>query len=277
MRRKDLSFCPIKLSYVVPCFLNQENHDSLHELLTKYTTYDSSVIDRIQFVIVDDCSPTPISLPNDIDLNIILLRIETDKPWNQGGARNLGVTYSRSDKVIATDLDHEFPEQTLRHIIESPPQKNKMYKPQRIHWNGSNLSPHPNTFIMSRSRFLKFYGVDEEFSGEYGYEDGFFYRWQRYNGTRFSYMSKKYPIYVRKLDQEHSYHTLERDKTKNKNLLARKKMEISEYGPDGGHSRKYLNFTWKIAEDRQRAHSSWTPPQNHLWKKLFWLRWLKCD
>lgn len=33
--------------------------------------------------------------------------------------RNLEVTYAPSDKVLMTDLDHEFPEETLRYMVRS--------------------------------------------------------------------------------------------------------------------------------------------------------------
>lgn len=266
---------PIELSYIVPCYLDQQGQSSLTELLQTYAQYRPELMDRIQFVIVDDCSPVPITLPPNIDLNIRLLRIETDITWNQAGARNLGVVYAQSDKVIATDLDHMFPEQTLEYIVDLPALGKRMYKPCRKDPRGADLEPHPNTFIMSRGRFLECYGYDEEFCGAYGYEDGMFWRWQRYNGTRFGYMKRRYPILVRKIKEE-TYHSLKRDKSRNAVLRSRKMQEISRFGPAGGHSRQFLNFTWKMVEDRKRRHLTWQFPKNMYWKKFWWLRWLKC-
>jgi len=270
----QIETCPITidLSYVIPCYFDQQDCESLNELLSKYSCYEPTLLDRIQFVIVDDCSPTPITISSGIDLHILLLRIKDDILWNQGGARNLGVLYSRCDKVLATDLDHEFSEDTLRHIVSLPPPGRKMYMMHRRSKEGQVKHPHPNTFVMSRGRFLQLFGVDEEFCGSYGSEDGMFWRWQRYNGTRFSYLNKKYPSIERTIDKDRSYHSLVRDRTRNQALKKRKKREWARWGPRGGHSRQFLKFTWEVLEDRKRSHVTWTPRENRMWKKLWWLR-----
>jgi len=264
----------IELSYVIPFYFDQDDHESLDALLRQYAGCDPILLDRIQFVLVDDCSRVPVRIPADINLNIRLLRIREDIPWNQGGARNLGVVYSRSDKVLATDLDHEFTEETLRYLVDMPPLGRRMYRFRRLGTDGRPTRPHPNTFLMSRGRFLMFYGVDEEFCGAYGAEDGMFWRWQRYNGTRFSYLPKRYASRLRALDRERSYHSLERDKTRNTALKHRKKKEWAMIGGYGGHSRQFLNFTWDIVEDRKRVGMRWQPPVNRWWKRLWFLRWL---
>lgn len=266
----------IELSYILPCYYNQENHDSLNKLLADYATFSPALLDRIQFVIVDDCSPLEICIPPELDLNLLHLRIDTDIAWNQGGARNLGVVYARSDKVIATDADHFFPEPTLERIVSLPRLGKRMYKPARRLADGSAKDPHPNTFIMSRGRFLEFFGVDEEFSGHYGYEDGMFWRWQRYNGTRFASLGKRYPIYVRDIDQGKSYHSLGRDKQHNAGLRASKLQSIADYGYQANYSRTMLNFTWHIKEDRKRQQQSWQQAKDIWWKRLWWWRRLGC-
>jgi predicted glycosyltransferase involved in capsule biosynthesis len=45
---------------------------------------------------------------------------------------------------------------------------------------------------MSRARFLRFHGFDEEFAGHYGSEDYRFVKIQKYHGTRFPKFRKKY-------------------------------------------------------------------------------------
>jgi hypothetical protein len=269
-------FMPFDLSYVMPCYFDQQDQDTLISLLRRYARYRPELLDRVLFVLVDDGSPLPVEIPADIDLNLRLLRINEDIPWNQPGARNLGVVYSRSDKVLATDMDHEVPEATLEHILSMRPLGKRMYKPARLEADGRPAKPHPNTFIMSRGRFLQLYGYDEEFSGGYCYDDGTFWRWQRYNGTRFFYLSKKYPIIRRTVDEKHSYHSLARDKSRNRQIRDRKMRELEEYGPRGGHSRRFLAFTWKVVEERRRRNPTWQAPRDRMWKKLFWLRWLRC-
>ncbi len=267
-----LSFFPIELSYIIPCYIEEHNKDSIDKLLRIYASYDKALVDRIQFVLVDDHSPLPVSIDSDLDLNVKVLRINENIPWNQPGAHNLAVLYASCDKMIMSDLDHLFPEKSLRHIVDLPQLGKLMYKPFRYAADGSELHPHPNTFILSRGRFFENYGYDEEFSGAYGYEDGFFWRWQRYNGTRFRYMSKCYPIHVRPGKDNGATEGLSRDKVHNKKIRTRKLQEIAEFGPAGGHSRQFLNFTWTMVEDRKRKRLTWQAPKRPIWKKVWWWR-----
>ena len=144
----------IDLAYVIPCYFDQENTESLAELLRHYAGYSPEIIDRIQFVIVDDGSPVRVEIPADIDLNLRLLRIRENIAWNQGGARNLGVLYSCCDTILATDLDHLYSEDTLRHILALPRLGRHMYRFYRRDHDGMLMKPHPNSFVMSRNNFV---------------------------------------------------------------------------------------------------------------------------
>lgn len=259
-----------ELSYIIPCYFDQENTESLDALLRIYSGYPPEVIERIEFVIVDDASPIPVQIPADIDLNLRLLRIREDIAWNQGGARNLGVLYSRCDKILATDLDHLFSAATLAHILALPRLGRRMYRFRRKGQGGELIKPHPNSFVMSRGRFLELFGVDEEFSGHYGCEDGMFWRWQRYNGTRFSFFPQRYASQLRDYDRKRSDHSLDRDATYNIEMKHRKIREWEIWGARGGHSRRFLEFTWDLVADRQRQQRNWQPQPDRLWKKL-WL------
>lgn len=267
-------FYPIELSYIIPCYIEEHNRGSIEQLLRCYAEYSPQLMDRLQFVLVDDHSPIPVTVADDIDLNIRILRVNENIQWNQAGARNLGVLYAASDKVIMTDLDHLFPEQTLQYIVDHTPLGKTAYKPFRYAADGSELKPHPNTFILSRGRFFEHFGYDEEFAGEYGYEDGFFWRWQRYHGTRFRYTSKSHPIHVRTGEASGATSGLERDKNKNKQLRTRKLNEIAKYGPAGGHSHQFLNFTWQLLVDRKRKSLTWQAPNRTSWKSFWWWRQL---
>ena len=186
----------------------------------------------------------------EFDLNLIWLKITDNIPWNQSGARNLGVVHAKSDKVLITDLDHEFLEETLRHMVNKKECGRNCYRISRI---GKITKRHPNIFLMSRSRYLRFYGYDEEFAGHYGAEDYRFVKIQKYYGTRMVNLSKKYRCIDRKdIDRNKSYHSLKRDLTHNTPIDARKKREILTYGPDAGHSRMFLNYSWKVVKNHSR-------------------------
>lgn len=261
-------FSHIRLTYIVHFYFNQQSTAALADLLRRYAGYAADVLDRLQFVLVDDGSPVDVSIPEDLDLNILLLKIREDIPWNQPGARNLGVTYARSDRIVITDLDHEFPEDTLRHMIRRRPPGRTLYKVRRYDPAGVRRSTHANTFFMSRGRFLRLYGYDEDFSGHYGFDDVTFWRWQRNHGTRSAYLPRSCRVIDRDLDRDAAYHSLERDLSHNRDVARQKRGAWAAHGPEAGHSRRFLGFSWTVRMDRRRGRP---PPVPHPWWARLWL------
>ena len=260
----------IRLSYVTHFYLNQKNPATIFDLLGRYAAFAPGLLDRIHFVLVDDGSPIHYEIPP-LNINYTWLKINEDIPWNQAGARNLGVVYSPSDKVLVTDIDHEFPEATLGYMINKRECGRAFY---RIYRRGERTRPHPNIFLLSRARFLRFYGYDEEFAGHYGAEDYRFVKLQKYYGTRFIKMNRRYRCVERDdIDRDQSYHSLDRDLSHNTPIDRRKKQEVLAYGPDAGHSRIFLNFSWKIVKENTR-NTVITRKRRPLWKHLWYWRWL---
>lgn len=66
----------IGLSVVVPCYIDRGDHRSIHELLRTYNGYGADLLDRVEFILVDDGSPVQVELPAGIALNLRLLRLE---------------------------------------------------------------------------------------------------------------------------------------------------------------------------------------------------------
>jgi len=269
-RRLKTDRSHIRLSYITHFYLNQQDISAITSLLRRYEGYSPQLLDLIQFIIVDDGSPLSYDIP-DLDLNITWLKIREDIPWNQPGARNLGVLYAPSDKVLMTDLDHEFPEETLRYAVQRRGCGRSCYRFYR--WGGKER-PHPNIFLMSRARFMMFGGYDEEFSGHYGCDDYRFVKIHKYHGTRFPKLSRRYRCRIRDdIDYKRSYHSLVRDLTHNKAISARKKRETLTYGPLAGFSRMFLNFSWEILHDHNRQNEV-IRKKRPLWKHLWYWRWL---
>lgn len=241
----------IGLSYITHFYLDQKSPDVVLDLLRRYERYSPEVLDRMQFVVVDDI------------------------PWNQGGARNLGMVYAASDKVLLTDIDHEFPEATLAKMLrmrECGRDFFKIYRTDPV--SGKLRHGHSNTFLLSRARFLRLYGYDEEFCGHYGAEDYRFVKFQKYHGSRQRYLPKKYRCIPRAdIDRNDAYHGLQRDLTQNTPIDARKEYEIKQYGDDAGHSRMFLRFRWEVLMDRSRVVHV-VRKKNRLWQKLWYWRWL---
>lgn len=239
----------LKLSYVVPVYFDQRDATTLVDLLRRYSGYAKEIRRQIEFIIVDDCSPLPLQIPVDLPLNLSLLRITTDIRWNQCGARNLGVVYARSRKLILSDIDHFFTEDLLAAMVKKRLAARTLYKFKRVDGSGRPIKKAMNIFFLSRALFFDGLGYDEEFCGNYGYEDLFFLALQRRLGTRIRYFSRRKKIVASKVDRSRSYHSLTRDKEVNWDLYCRKKELLRQKDPLVAHSRKFLGFSWeKILE-----------------------------
>lgn len=263
------------LTYITHFYLNQNSTVTIFDLLKQYAAYDPALLDRIHFVIVDDGSPLKYEIPPDLGLNITWLKVRQDIPWNQAGARNLGVTYAKSDKILITDVDHSFPEATLRHLVERGNCGRRIYK----FWRVTKESPgklkrgHPNIFFLSRARYLELYGYDEEFAGGYGAEDFRFMKWQRVHGSMSPHLPRKYfKVDREKIDRKTAYHSLRRDHSFNTPVDLRKQYESQWHGAEAGHSRMFLNFEWDVLARQARPPSNAPWPNRRWWKPLALLR-----
>ncbi|MDD5175928.1 MAG: glycosyltransferase family A protein [Sterolibacterium sp.] len=264
----------IRLTYITHYYLNQNRTETITALLEAYAAYAPDLLDRIHFVVVDDGSPLKLTPPK-LDLNLTWLRIREDIRWNQGGARNLGATYAKSDNVLLTDLDLHFPEPTLRALVDAKPCGKNIFKfMERDRATGQLRKGHPNTFFLSRARFLRFYGYDEEFTGNYGAEDFRFVKFQKAQGSRQRYFDRRYTYFVRtEIDRKTAYHSLKRDLSQNTPLDSRKRFENECYGHECGHSRMFLDFTWDILCQSRRENVP-RLVQDRGWKRRWLLRTL---
>jgi hypothetical protein len=260
----------IKLTYIIHFYFDQKSPNTLLDLLKKYETYNKNILDYLQFIIIDDCSPLQFNIP-DFNLNITWLKITDNITWNQGGARNLGVTYAKSDKILLCDLDYEFPEHTLQYMMDRKNPGNSFYKIKKK----NSKKGHPNTFFLSRARFLRLYGYDEEYCGGYGAEDYRFVKFLKYHGTWQKYLPRKYYCVVRDdIDRDKNYHSLNRNFDRNTPIDRRKRSELLQWGAEKGHSRIFLNFTWEIIKTSHRGRADIIIKSNFLWKKLWLFRTL---
>ncbi|WP_099464716.1 MULTISPECIES: glycosyltransferase family A protein [Parabacteroides] len=247
---KSIQPADIELSYIMPVFFNQKNTNVLTNLLEDYSKIAPAVLKRIQFVIVDDCSPIPVTVPSHININYQIYRIISDIRWNQGGARNLGVVKAISPKIILTDCDHFFPEKLLSQILDSKIPQHTLYKFKRVDANGNQQQSPCNIFYTSKMTFFSSLGYDEEFCGNYGYEDVMFRHFQHAMGNKIKYFTRFKKIISNTIDRENSYHSLVRDTTTNLALMEAKLPLLKNKNPFQAHSRLFLNFEYqKVAEN----------------------------
>ena len=243
----------IKLSYIVPLYIDKSQKTPLHDLISIYSKYNSKILDQIHFVFVDDCSPVPVEIDPETPLNFTLVRVNDDVLWNQGGARNLGVHCAKSNKIIVTDLDIIFPENLLDELLNFYPPKQSIFKFKTIS-NLQIVEPHFNVFLLWKDTYMRTKGVDEAFSGRYGYEDVFFYFLNKALGVKF-YLYKNYNI-VHKEHKENEalqHNPLIRDLAANKLLFDQKMEQIKNTeNPLEARSDLYLNFNWSVILEGKR-------------------------
>jgi glycosyltransferase involved in cell wall biosynthesis len=201
---------------------------------------------------VDDHSKTDIRISEDVNLNYTLVRVRDDITWNQAGARNLGVKYAKSERIILTDLDLLFPENLFARLVDFYPPNNSIFK---FHtFSGMvRTEPHFNVFFLTRKVFMRTNGVDEEFSGRYGYEDVFFYFLNKALGVRF-YLFRHHNIVHRehRENEKTQHNPLTRNMDYNEALFERK-MEVIEASdnPLDARSNLYLNFEWDVLQEHK--------------------------
>jgi len=267
LHQDDMSH--IELTYVSHVFMNQKDISTLESLLRIYESYPSELIDKTHFVIVDDCSPIKFTPPQ-FELNITWLRITDDITWNMAGARNLGVTYAKSDKIFITDIDRLLPLDTFEYLVNAKNPRNSIFKIRQQDEIDGKLrrGGHPNTFFLSRARFMQLNGYDEEYAGHYGYEDQAIIKHFKAHGTWQRYIPRHLVCINRVIDRENSYHSLVRDLSHNKVIYERKQSELKNLGENQGHSRKFLNFSWIVVREDRRENKP-VKKLNKLWKILW--------
>ena len=188
---------------------------------------------------------------DDVPLNFTLLRIKDNIKWNQPGARNLGVSFSKSERIIVSDLDIIFPENLLESLIYFIPPRNAIFK-FRTFAQMKEIQPHFNVFFMYKDVFDKTNGVDEEFCGHYGHDDTHFYFLHKALGTKFYRYSVSNIVHKEHKEVEATQHNkLIRDTTHNEAILRRKLdvIESEDGDPMSTRSDLYLNFDWEFVKE----------------------------
>lgn len=166
-----------------------DNPEMLELHIKTWMGYSDEVKAKMNFVIVDDCSPKfhaePIVrelLANGVDqahklspAKFQLFRIEKDIPWNLDGARNLAMKEGcLAGWALITDMDRLLSKENAEATINLVKERGKYYRPMQVWWDGVSLNrPHPNSFIIHRDDYWLTGGYDEDFAGSYGSDGNF--------------------------------------------------------------------------------------------------------
>ena len=227
------------ITLVMPYY---NNPNMLRRHIQEWNSYSDDLKEKFKVILVDDgsqVSPAKANLiPSEVSLQ--LYRIKEDIPWNQHGARNLGMTFSEGWCLI-TDIDHLLTEKNLKNILKYPLNKLCAYKPKRTLPDNSYYKSHPNSYVIHRDLFWQTGGCDEAYAGYYGIDSTFRRRLTNYADI-IEFDDIYLILYRRDTIADASTTTYGRKGSEyavcNNHELARRKKENPQPIPP-------LNFTWE--------------------------------
>lgn len=235
LKRDEFQEKKDSLCIVYAAYIQNGGTNLIEDILHKYDLFSDEILSHLEIVLVDDCSPNVEKL---IDISkyrvkISLLRVLDDLKWNSGGAKNLGVFYSSSKRIIITDIDHFFPEQTCAWAMTILLNEGEVCHFKRAEGDRvRRIDAHPNTFLMTRNTYICLNGYDEDFVGMYG-DDIFFRKYLKKNARRISLSHQECIGY----DINKKAHSLSRK------LSMRLYMVLLLKGYH--HSKRMLRFRWR--------------------------------
>lgn len=150
----------------------------LTEQITTIRSYSFNLRSRLNLVIVDDCGTPPVDPDHAAFLHTLcnsvkLFRIEKDIPWNQMGARNLGMQHS-SGWCLMIDPDMVFDADIMARMVQAAEkmQRGQVAKYGLKHKSSGKLDmSSPNTYLIHRDDFFAVGGYDESYAGHKGWSD----------------------------------------------------------------------------------------------------------
>lgn len=167
-----------RISVIYPYYGNRTLLDMQYEV---WSGLPRHMRERIDFIVVDDGSPTPIRYPSRAELNLGIFRIHADIPWNIPGAKNLGVLKSRTEWVLVSDIDHMLTAEAAEKLLKLDTSNPKVYYGCEREFPGGTMAVTdsmqktrrniPATLIINQRLFIDAGGFDEDFSGSYGKDD----------------------------------------------------------------------------------------------------------
>lgn len=199
------------------------NPEMVERAINAFQRIQARMPDAFEMVLVDDHSaeqPSPGLFANIKNLRVY--RVAKDIPWNQSGARNIGVLESRRKYVFLMDIDHILPESEAEEVLATAASLARkeigIFNRTVVEMNGSRgetvLAPNPNIFLMHRMDFWAAGGYDELFAGSYGCED----KYLQWGCRKLGYKEKASAAKL-EVDVRGSTRDLSRDRTRNTALV----------------------------------------------------------
>jgi len=213
--------------------------------IDNWSRYPIELMKKLHFVLVDDCSKSKADLAINFPINLALLRVTDNIPWNQPGAKNLGFKFAKTDWVFTSDIDHVLQPEMCKKLIELKKDKKTVYYFSRLTDKGESRGSHPNSFLIHKDVFWELGGYDEDFCGHYGYDD-ILLRTMIQSHCKTEHLNSVYLINYPSLCSS----DLDRNRRKNKRLLKRKKKQLQK---GKYQNKKITRFNWEVAKNLNTA------------------------
>jgi glycosyltransferase involved in cell wall biosynthesis len=161
-----------KIQSISLVYTYYENPEMLERLVGHLASFPKPIRDRIELVVVDDGSPeNPATVPgSELGFECRVFRILYDQPWNQSGARNIGVREARHQWALMLDIDMEVPLQTISALLDLEADYRDwfLFSARRVTGGPMPFRRSHNAILMSKRFYWKVGGFDENFDGYYG-------------------------------------------------------------------------------------------------------------
>lgn len=228
-----------KLTMIVPVY---EQPLMLAEQLATWACYDDHLLERIEFIVVDDCSPTPIEpivRAANPRIQKCLYRMNKDVQWNRNICRNAAVQAAETEWVLNVDADHILPPLSALRLFEVNLNAGAWYRFPRWRIGAADetrrkdaipddcefgeIKPHIDSHLMARELFMRS-PYDPEYTGFLGGGSPFLARLQEIAPVELLPDSVHLYVHTRHEVADASILNLDRDTSRYKRLRGEKEM-----------------------------------------------------
>mmetsp|Transcript_6268 Transcript_6268/g.10236 ORF Transcript_6268/g.10236 Transcript_6268/m.10236 type:complete len:375 (-) Transcript_6268:49-1173(-) len=173
----------VKLT-VIMLYHNECN--SLRFLTNSWKRFPQPLRDQVRLLIIDDNAQLPAcdcvekQRSGDTrslnDHGISVIRVEDSRPWNIGGARNMGAFFTCSEFLFVCDIDALVSQSLLQSVLALTQRADAKLHLHQFNRNFTEKSTkfHPGMMLLTRDAYWANHGCDEDFVGHYGQTDPHF-------------------------------------------------------------------------------------------------------
>lgn len=198
---------PEELTLVIPYYYDDK--EVIDRMVEAWKDYPNG----IKIIIIDDCSPVPLKIEHK---NLTIYRIDKDIVWNTAGACNLGFLMATTPYVLYYMNDHVLSGREMSKLLDIDV-KDKLYTFKRIEAvSGKDSTGALLPLFIKRELFWKLGGFNEDFSGNYGYDDVWFTHKAKELGYEKEELDITWNNYIDTEDAPREGQQINADKFKNK-------------------------------------------------------------